>query len=152
MLGGMPRGRGVFQKSMTDTGVLSAELKKYLDESKVFATVATSGPNGQPHLTVIWLERDGDDLLFSTTTDRQQGKNIARDPRVTIMINPPENPYTYAEIRGSATLTPDPDKTLPDKLSVKYTGQKYLDFNPASVNDGPRVIVRVTPRKVAGRL
>ncbi|WP_063045553.1 PPOX class F420-dependent oxidoreductase [Nocardia pseudovaccinii] len=137
---------------MTSTAVLSDELKKYLDESKVFATAATIGPNGQPHLTVIWLERDGDDLLFSTTVDRQQGKNLARDPRITVMINPPDNPYAYAEIRGTATITPDPDKTLPNKLSHHYTGLPYVEFNPASVNDGPRVIVRVTPRKVAGRL
>lgn len=142
--------RQSFHRSMT--AVLSEELKKYLDESKVFATAATIGPNGQPHLTVIWLERDGDDLLFSTTVDRQQGKNLARDPRITVMINPPDNPYVYAEIRGTATLTPDPDKTLPDKLSEHYTGLPYVEFNPASVNDGPRVIVRVTPRKVAGRL
>ncbi|MEV4127016.1 PPOX class F420-dependent oxidoreductase [Nocardia sp. NPDC049707] len=137
---------------MTSTAVLSEDLKKYLDESKVFATAATIGPNGQPHLTVIWLERDGDDLLFSTTVDRQQGKNLARDPRITVMINPPDNPYVYAEIRGTATITPDPDQTLPDKLSQRYTGLPYVEFNPASVNDGPRVIVRVTPRKVAGRL
>ncbi|WP_433656699.1 PPOX class F420-dependent oxidoreductase [Nocardia sp. CA-128927] len=136
---------------MTDTAELSEDLKKYLDESKVFATVATVNPNGQPHLTVIWLKREGDELLFSTTTDRQQGKNLARDPRITVMINPPEEPYKYAEVRGTATLTPDPEKTLPDELSLKYSGQKYLDFNPASVNDGPRLIVRVTPSKVAGR-
>lgn len=142
--------RRTFHQFMT--AVLSEELKKYLDESKVFATAATIGPNGQPHLTVIWLERDGDDLLFSTTVDRQQGKNLARDPRITVMINPPDNPYVYAEIRGTATITPDPDKALPDKLSHHYTGLPYAEFNPASVNDGPRVIVRVTPRKVTGRL
>ncbi|WP_040737180.1 PPOX class F420-dependent oxidoreductase [Nocardia tenerifensis] len=136
---------------MTHNTELSEDLKKYLDESKVFATVATINPDGQPHQTVIWLKREGDDILFSTTTDRLQGKNLARDPRITVLINPPEDPYRYAEIRGTATLTPDPDKTLPDELSLKYTGQKYLDFNPASVNDGPRVIVRVTPQKVTGR-
>ncbi|MEV0027780.1 PPOX class F420-dependent oxidoreductase [Nocardia sp. NPDC050793] len=137
---------------MTGTAVLSDDLKKYLDESKVFATVATVGANGQPHLTVIWLKRDGDDLLFSTTVDRQQAKNLTRDPRLTVLINPPENPYVYAEIRGTATLTPDPDKSLPNELSRKYTGRLYADFNPASVDDAARVIVRVTPRKVAGRL
>lgn len=147
----MPLASGLFQLCVTDTTELSEDLKKYLDESKVFATAATIGPNGQPHLTVIWLKRDGDDLLFSTTTTRQQGKNLVRDPRITVLINPPEDPYKYAEIRGTATLTPDPDKTLPDELSDKYTGQKYLDFNPASVNDGPRITVRVTPRKVVGR-
>lgn len=138
--------------SRVTSAVLSDELKKYLDEAKVYATAATIGPNGQPHLTVIWLKRDGDDLLFSTTVDRQQGKNLTRDPRITVMINPPENPYVYAEIRGTATLTPDPDKTLPNELSNHYHGLPYVEFNPASVNDGPRVIVRVTPRKVAGRL
>ncbi|TQM31526.1 PPOX class probable F420-dependent enzyme [Nocardia bhagyanarayanae] len=142
----------VFPRDMTGTAVLSDDLKKYLDESKVFATVATIGANGQPHLTVIWLKRDGEDLLFSTTVERQQAKNLARDPRVTVLINPPENPYVYAEIRGTATLTPDPDKTLPNELSLKYTGKNYADFNPASVEDAERVIVRVTPRKVAGRL
>ncbi|MEH0574145.1 MULTISPECIES: PPOX class F420-dependent oxidoreductase [Streptomyces] len=131
---------------------LSDELKKYLDDSRVFATVATVAADGRPHLTVVWIKRDGDDLLFSTTVDRAQGKNIARDPRVTVMINPPENPYTYAEIRGTATLTPDPASDLVNELSLKYTGQEYATFNPASKNDGERVIVRVTPSRTTGRL
>ncbi|MDX3241901.1 PPOX class F420-dependent oxidoreductase [Streptomyces sp. ME18-1-4] len=131
---------------------LSDELKKYLDDSRVFATVATVAADGRPHLTVVWIKRDGNDLLFSTTVDRAQGKNIARDPRVTVMINPPENPYTYAEIRGTATLTPDPAKDLVNELSLKYTGQEYATFNPASKNDGERVIVRVTPSRTTGRL
>ncbi|GGL91854.1 PPOX class F420-dependent enzyme [Streptomyces fumigatiscleroticus] len=130
----------------------SDELKKYLDDSRVFATVATVSPDGRPHLTVVWIKRDGDELLFSTTVDRQQGKNLARDPRVTIMINPPENPYTYAEIRGTATITPDPAQELPNELSLKYTGQDYATFNPASKNDGERIVVRVTPLKITGRL
>lgn len=147
----MPCCAGLFAQSVTSTAALSDDLKKYLDEERVFATAATIGPNGQPHLTVIWLKRDGEDLLFSTTTDRQQAKNLARDPRITVLINPPDSPYVYAEIRGNAAISPDPEKTLPNELSLKYTGKKYADFNPASVNDGPRIIVRVTPRRVAGR-
>ncbi|GAB2636060.1 PPOX class F420-dependent oxidoreductase [Nocardia goodfellowii] len=134
------------------TAELSPELKKYLDESKVFATAATINPDGQPHLSVIWVDRDGDDILFSTTVERRHAKNIARDPRVTLMINPPENPYVYAEVRGSVTVTDDPDRSLPDKLSRKYTGLPYAEFNPASVHDGARIVVRVTPTKVVGRL
>ncbi|MGP3925382.1 PPOX class F420-dependent oxidoreductase [Streptomyces sp. 8N616] len=131
---------------------LSDDLKKYLDDSRAFATVATVLPDGRPHLTVVWIKRDGDDLLFSTTVDRQQGKNVARDPRVTVMINPPENPYTCAEVRGTATVTPDSTKQLLNDLAVKYTGQDYATFSPASKDDGERVVVRVTPVKVTGRL
>lgn len=130
---------------------LSDALKQHLDDTKVFATVATLTAGGHPHLTVVWIKRDGDDLVFSTTADRAQGKNLARDPRITIMISPPENPYTYAEIRGTATVTPDPDRALPNELSLKYTGQDYATFNPASKEDGDRVIVRVTPTKITGR-
>ncbi|MBF6094371.1 PPOX class F420-dependent oxidoreductase [Nocardia cyriacigeorgica] len=136
----------------TTTAVLSDDLKKYVDEERVYATVATVGKDGQPHLTVVWITRDGDDLVFSTTVDRVQGRNIRRDPRVTVMIHPPERPFVYAEIKGSATVTPDPERALPDELSLKYTGKLYRDFNPAWVNDGERIIVRVTPHKVTGRL
>jgi PPOX class probable F420-dependent enzyme len=132
---------------------LSDELKSYLDDSKPFATVATVSADGRPHLTVVWVKRDGEDLLYSTTDERLQGRNIARDPRVTVMINPAENPYTYAEIRGTATITPDPEGSLLDELSLKYTGKGYREFNPNGGDDlAHRVIVRITPDKVAGRL
>ncbi|ATL69145.1 PPOX class F420-dependent oxidoreductase [Nocardia terpenica] len=130
---------------------LPTDLQKYLDEAKVFATMATVGRDGQPHLTVNWIERDGDELLYSTTVTRQQYKNLVRDPRVSVLINPPETPYVYAQIRGTATITPDPDRELPDRLSLKYTGQHYADFNPASAQDADRVIVRITPTKVTGQ-
>ncbi|MDX3227835.1 PPOX class F420-dependent oxidoreductase [Streptomyces sp. ME19-01-6] len=131
---------------------LSDGLKKYLDESRAFVTVATISGDGRPHLTVVWAIRDGDDLLFSTTVDRLQGKNLRRDPRITVMVNPPEDPYVYAEIRGTATLAPDSDKEVLNKVSLKYTGKDYATFNPASRDDGERVVVRVTPTKVVGRL
>jgi PPOX class probable F420-dependent enzyme len=135
------------------TAALTDNLKKLIDEEKVFATVATIAPDGQPHLTVVWLKREGDDLLFSTTTERVQGKNILRDPRVTIGIVPAENPYTYAEIRGVATTTPDPTRELVEELSHKYTGLEYAKGNPTAVDDHHvRMIVRVTPNKVVSRI
>ncbi|WP_025351658.1 PPOX class F420-dependent oxidoreductase [Nocardia nova] len=131
---------------------LTPELKKILDTSNVYATLATVGRDGQPHLTVIWIDRDGDELIYSTTVSRQQYKNVVRDSRVTVMVNPPDRPYLYAEIRGTATVTPDPERALPDRLSLKYTGQPYAQFNPASAEDSERVIVRVTPQRITGRL
>ncbi len=130
---------------------LPDDVKQYVDDPRVFATLATILPDGQPHLTVVWVKRDGDDLLVSTTLDRQQGKNMVKDPRVTLIISAPDNPYLYAEIRGTVSLTPDPARELPDELSRKYTGQDYLTFNPASVNDGARLIARITPAKVTGQ-
>lgn len=148
----MPGLRHAFSTDVTDTAVLSDELKTYLDEAKVYATVATVGATGHPHLTVVWLARDGDDLLFSTTVDRQQAKNLVRDPRITVMVNPPERPEVYAAIRGTATTIPDPERALRDELSLKYTGKTYTDFLPESVHEHDRVIIRVTPHRITGGL
>ncbi|MGW6256915.1 PPOX class F420-dependent oxidoreductase [Streptomyces sp. NPDC055085] len=131
---------------------LSDDLKKLIDDNPVFATIATIQPDGSPQLTITWLGRDGDDLLVSTTVGRRKEKNLRDDPRITVMINPPNAPYTYAEIRGTAALTTEGGQELIDELSRKYTGKDYADFNPASKDDSERVVVRVTPRKVVGSI
>ena len=131
---------------------LSDDLKKVLDETRVFATVATIQPDGSPQLSVVWIKRDGDDLLISTTVGRRKEQNLRRDPRITVLVNPADAPYTYAEVRGTATLSTEGGQELIDELSRKYTGKPYREFNPAAEEDAPRVVVRVTPRKVVGRL
>jgi len=131
--------------------VLSEELKQVLD-GKVFIAVATIQPDGSPQVSPVWVKRDGEDVLFSTTVDRRKTKNLKRDPRVTVMVQPAESPYTYAELRGTASLSSEGAQELIDELSHKYTGKPYAQFNPASDQDAERVVVRVTVDKVVGRL
>ncbi|MER5949669.1 PPOX class F420-dependent oxidoreductase [Streptomyces sp. NPDC001904] len=130
---------------------LSDELKALLD-SKVFIGVATIQPDGSPQVSPVWVKRDGDDVLFSTTVGRRKEKNLRRDPRVTVLVQPADNPYAYAEIRGTADITTEGGQELIDELSVKYTGKKYAEFNPSSADDAERVVVRVRARKVVGRV
>lgn len=131
---------------------LSDDLKKLLDDSSVFATVATIQPDGSPQLSIVWITHDGDDLVISTTIGRRKELILRRDPRMTVMINPCNAPYTYAEIRGTATLTTEGGQELVDKLSRKYTDKDYADLNSAARDDTERVVVRITPRKIVGSL
>ncbi|MDX3227225.1 PPOX class F420-dependent oxidoreductase [Streptomyces sp. ME19-01-6] len=133
------------------SAALSDELKRLLD-TPVFVTVGTLQSDGSPQLSPVWVKRDGDELLFSTTMGRQKQKNIARDPRVSVVVQPSDAPYTYAEIRGTASYTTEGAYDLIDELSLKYTGKKYAEFNPASAEDAQRIAVRITPRKVVGRV
>jgi PPOX class probable F420-dependent enzyme len=130
---------------------LSDKLKALLD-SPVFITVATIQPDGSPQVSPVWVKRDGDHVLFSTTVDRRKYKNLVRDPRVTVVVQPADAPYSYAEIRGTAEMITEGAPELIDELSVKYTGKHYAEFNPASANDADRVIVSIKPRKVVGSL
>ncbi|MEU6577811.1 PPOX class F420-dependent oxidoreductase [Streptomyces sp. NPDC046805] len=131
------------------SAALPDRLKSLLDKP-VFVVIGTSQPDGSPQLSPVWVKRDGDDLLVSTTVDRRKKKNLDRDPRVSVVVQNPDMPYEYAEIRGTAELTSQGADALIDELSHKYTGKKYADFNPAAVDDAERVVVRVTPRKVVG--
>ncbi|MFF9377148.1 PPOX class F420-dependent oxidoreductase [Streptomyces griseoluteus] len=133
------------------SAALSDRLKSLLD-TPVFVVVGTIQPDGSPQMSPVWVKRDGDDVLISTTVGRRKEKNLRRDPRVTVVVVDPENPYEYAEIRGTAELTTEGGQALIDELSLKYTGKKYAEFNPASANDAERVVVRITPRKVVGSL
>ncbi|RRQ76970.1 PPOX class F420-dependent enzyme [Streptomyces griseofuscus] len=133
------------------SATLSDRLKSLLD-SKVFIVVGTVQPDGSPQMSPVWVKRDGEQLLFSTTADRRKKLNLDRDPRVTVVVMDPEQPYEYAEIRGTAELTTTGGQSLIDDLSLKYTGKKYAEFNPESSQDAERVVVRITPRKVVGRL
>jgi hypothetical protein len=53
---------------------LPDDVRQYVDGGRIFAALATILPDGRPHLTVVWVKRDGDELLVSTTVDRQQAK------------------------------------------------------------------------------
>ncbi|MEV7868893.1 PPOX class F420-dependent oxidoreductase [Streptomyces sp. NPDC088124] len=133
------------------TAELSENLKQLLD-TPVFVNIATIQPDGSPQVSPVWVKRDGDDVLISTTVDRQKEKNLRRDPRATVVVQPADAPYTYAEIRGAATLTTEGGQELINELSLKYTGKPYADFNPDAASDAERVVVRITPRKVVGRV
>jgi PPOX class probable F420-dependent enzyme len=113
-------------------------------EARNFATVATVEPDGQPQLSPVWITHDGDDVLFSTTVGRRKYLNIERNNRVTVCVFDQEDPYTYVEIRGTATMTEVGGRELIDAFAKKYRG---LDVYPWDGPDVVRVVVRVTPTK-----
>ncbi|MFJ2651170.1 PPOX class F420-dependent oxidoreductase [Streptomyces sp. NPDC087420] len=131
------------------SATLSDALKKVLD-GNVFVSIATIQPDGSPQVSPVWVKRDGEDILISTTLGRRKELNLRRDPRVTVLVHPADAPYSYAEIRGTSTVTEEGGQELIDELSVKYTGKPYGEQNPNSHLDAPRVVVRITPRKVVG--
>jgi PPOX class probable F420-dependent enzyme len=110
------------------------------------ATIVTLMPGGQPQAQLRWIDTDGEHLLVNTEPQRQAAKNVARDPRITILIHTSDNAYDWAEVRGTvvATTTGDEARAHIDTLSRKYTGADYQ----APIGPEGRVILRVAPSKV----
>ncbi|MDQ1510109.1 MAG: hypothetical protein QOG50_1953 [Actinomycetota bacterium] len=122
---------------------MNEAIRKLLD-GKNFATVATLNPDGSPQASVVWVLRESDAILFSTTRSRQKARNLARDPRISLTIFDLENPYHSVELRGTAELIADPEKALSKRLSQKYLGEDP----PAEPESADRVIVSVIPTKI----
>lgn len=115
-------------------------------DSAEFAVIATILPSGQPHQSVVWVERDGDEILVSTVAGRRKHLNLERDPRVSLLVYPRDNPYSYIEIRGTATMTEEGGRALIDRLCHRYTGADRYTMDDGT--DNVRVVVRIRPEKV----
>jgi PPOX class probable F420-dependent enzyme len=122
---------------------LNDAARRLLDGQN-FATIATVGPGGQPHSSVVWVDRDGDTVVFSLTAEKQKARNMARDPRVSVSVFDLNNPYHSVEIRGTVELVEDPGRSLPERLSQKYLGESPPP-EPAHI---VRLVARITPNKV----
>ncbi|MGW2021808.1 PPOX class F420-dependent oxidoreductase [Streptomyces decoyicus] len=130
---------------------MSAKLEDALD-SRVFVIVATLQPDGSPHQSVVWVGRDGHDLFFVTGVDKLKVRNLRRDPRLSVTVNPPDEPYGYAVISGTARFESTGSRERMDELAVKYTGKIYADHHPESYATLPELItVYLTPQKIAAR-
>ncbi len=119
--------------------------KGWLDSAE-FAVIATNLPNGYPQQSVVWIERDGDDLLVSTVKGRRKHLNMERDPRVSVLVYPASNPYSYVEIRGTVSMTEEGGRELIDRLCHRYTGAERYTMDDGTEN--VRVVVRIRPEKV----
>jgi PPOX class probable F420-dependent enzyme len=106
---------------------LTGKAGTLFDENN-FAVLSTLEPDGKPHSTVVWVKRDGDDLLFALPKSRRKTANLLRDPRAAVAIFDPANPYESVQVQGTASLEDDPDGKLIDELSHKYTGGPYPGF------------------------
>jgi PPOX class probable F420-dependent enzyme len=123
-----------------------SDSAKALFDAPEYATIATLEPSGQPQLSVVWVSRDGDDVLVSTVQGRRKHLNLARDPRATIIVWPKNAPWTYVEIRGSVTMTAEGGRELIEALSRKYTDDERYTYDDGT--DNVRVVVRITPTRI----
>lgn len=116
-----------------------------LFQKKSFAHLATLMPDGTPQVTPVWCDFDGENVIVNSAKGRQKDKNMRRDPRVTLAISDPDNPYRYLEVRGRiAEITEEGADEHIDRMAQKYMGvEKY----PMRAPDEVRVLYKVAPEK-----
>jgi len=117
-------------------------------ENPFVGVVTTVHPDGSPQSTVVWVDVDDEGPSINTAYGRVKPRNLARDPRLSLVVVDPGDPYRWVKVSGTGTLVDEGADEHIDRLSKKYTGQDvYANRTP----DEQRVTVRITPRRILSR-
>ena len=108
-----------------------------------FGTLTTLLPSGHPATQVVWIDADDDCLIVNTEVGRQKYSNVQSDPRVTVCIWDNNDPYNYAEIRGTVVETVGGQRAREhiDECAQRYFGH---DFDPNNI-ENERVMLYIAP-------
>lgn len=121
-------------------------------ESGQLAHFATINRDGTPHITVVWVGLDGDDIVIGKLAADRKVANIRRDPRVSLSIEAASGDEYgmkhYLVVEGTARITEGGAPELLHELAQRYIGPGTA-FPP--MPDPPAgYIIRVTPEKIRG--
>ena len=125
-----------------------------LFQAPVHGVLTTVMPDGALQSSIIWVDSDGQYVLINTTLERQKGKNMRTNPRVTILVIDPKNSSRWIEVRGQVQeITQEGAEDHADKLTQRYCSNKqhfYGDIYPVGQKQKEtRVVVKIQPLKVS---
>ena len=126
------------------------ELREFLTAGARTAKLATTMADGSPHVMPVWFVLDGDDIVFNTGAGTVKGRNLARDPRVSVLIEDETPPFSFVHIRGRAQLSEGLDEVVRFAALIggRYMGaDRAQEFGERNGVPG-ELLVRVTPERV----
>jgi len=117
----------------------------------VHGVLTTVMPDGQPQSSLVWCDFDGECARVNTSLERQKGKNMMSNPKVSLLIVDPEDTSRYLEIRGIAELVKENALEHLDQITRQYTrhpGYYGYVFPLEKKERETRVICRIHAKKI----
>jgi PPOX class probable F420-dependent enzyme len=125
---------------------LPQSVKRILQD-KAYGHVVTFNPDGKPQLTMVWMDVDGDEVLFNTADGRLKPKNLRRDPRVIVSVQDRNDPQSYMVFHGRASVTEAGADDHIDKLAQRFLGADKYPFRRPGER---RLVVRIRVDRIGG--
>jgi PPOX class probable F420-dependent enzyme len=96
--------------------------------------IATTRPDGRPHLIAVWGVWHGDRLYFSTGRHSRKARNLQVDPRVSVST---DDATEAVVVEGTAS----PGPTVPDRAGVLAAYAEKYGMAPPDGADTPLYVV-----------
>lgn len=87
----------------------------------ICGVLTTIGSDGQPQSSLVWADYDGECARVNTTLERQKGRNLLANPRVSLMLVDPDNTSRFIQVRGDVELVAEGAIEHLDGLTRQYT-------------------------------
>ena len=91
----------------------------------IHGILTTMMADGQPHSSLVWCDYDGACARINTTRQREKGRNMLVNPKVSLLVVDPENTARYLEIRGEVELIEEGAIEHLDQLTRRYTSHPH---------------------------
>ena len=117
----------------------------------ICGVLTTLGADGRPQSSLVWVDHDGTCATFNTTLERQKGRNLQADPRMSLLVVDPANTGRFLQIRGDAELVTEGALDHLDELTRRYTRHpRYYGFVYPAAQQAceTRVIGRIHARRI----
>ncbi|HET7014804.1 MAG TPA: PPOX class F420-dependent oxidoreductase [Streptosporangiaceae bacterium] len=110
--------------------------------------------DGAPHVAPVWVDLDGDQIMFMTSADTIKGKAILRDPRVSLCWDDEQPPFSFLTVAGLAQTSVEPEELLRWSIRIggRYMGaDRAQEFGRRNAVP-PEMLIRVTPTKIVAKV
>lgn len=115
------------------------------------AKLATVRADGRPHLAPVWFDVDDDgSLVFNTGESTVKGRNLRREPRVSLCIDDDRPPFSFVVVEGVAELSDDLDEVgrWAARLGARYMGADRGEEYGRRNGVPGELLVRVRPQRI----
>ena len=108
--------------------------------------------DGRPHATPVWIDLDGDEIVFTTWHEGVKAHVLTREPRLSLCVQDDQRPFAFVSIQGVADVIDDVEavKVWAARIGGRYMGADRAEEYGRKNGVPGELLVRVRPTKVVG--
>ncbi|MCU0310760.1 MAG: PPOX class F420-dependent oxidoreductase [Acidimicrobiales bacterium] len=117
------------------------------------AKLAVTRADGSPHVAPVWVDLDGDEVVFMTSAETIKGRSILRVGKVALCWDDERPPFDFVTVTGTTTTSTDPGELLAwgTRIAARYMGEDRAEAYGRRNAVPPEMVVRVSPTHIVAK-